>query len=189
MEKSRAIFLDRDGVIIHNRANYIISKENIKIYPFAIPALRILKQLDFSLFIISNQSAVGRGIINIDQMESIQNSLEKSLWEQGITINGTYFCPHHPEANCECRKPRPGLIFSAVEKHRIDLSQSWMIGDAYSDIEAAKNAGIQNTFLVRTGRGNKQIRQYQYSGKVQPAYITKNILSAANTLQHLYKNI
>ena len=111
--------------------------------------LKQLQKRGFYLFIISNQSVVGRGIISQNELDQINSYILAELEKKGCTINGLYFCPHLPDDCCQCRKPNPYMLFQAASEHEIDLSQSWMIGDKLSDIEAGKNAGCQ-TFQIKT---------------------------------------
>ncbi len=151
-----AVFLDRDGVIIHNRANYVRSWNQVKIYPFSLSAIRHLSQ-HFFVFIITNQSPIGRGLLEEKVVIQINSELNKRITEAGGRVDQIYYCPHAPEENCDCRKPKPGMIQDAVTDYPIDLSRSWLIGDAISDIQAGINAGISNNILLKTGRGKKQI--------------------------------
>jgi D-glycero-D-manno-heptose 1,7-bisphosphate phosphatase len=151
-----AIFLDRDGVIIHNRANYVRSWEEVKIYPYSLPAIRQLSP-HFSIFIITNQSPIGRGLLEEQVVIHINTKLKNLITEAGGRVDQIYYCPHAPQVKCSCRKPKPGMIHQAAADYAIELSSSWLIGDAISDIQAGINAGIPNNILLQTGRGKKQL--------------------------------
>lgn len=153
-----AIFLDRDGVIIENRPSYVRSWEDVHIFPQAVEALVKLSSSSFKIVIVTNQSAVGRGIIPLEVAWDINHRLVKVLEKAGGRIDALYMCPHAPEEECDCRKPKPGLLFQAAEALSIDLKQSIMIGDALSDILAGQAAGIPQTALVLTGQGSKQVQ-------------------------------
>jgi D-glycero-D-manno-heptose 1,7-bisphosphate phosphatase len=151
-----AIFLDRDGVIIENRSNYVRSWEDVAIFPQAVSALFRVRLSPYKVVVVTNQSAVGRGIISYQEAEAINRRLMAELERAGCRIDGLFLCPHAPEAQCTCRKPQPGLILQAVQALSLDVSRSWMIGDAWSDLQAGHNAGICQNVLVRTGRGQEQ---------------------------------
>lgn len=151
-----AIFLDRDGVIIENRQTYVRSWEDVEIYPQALAALVQAKSTPYKLVIVTNQSAVGRGIIPLAIAWEVNNRLVETIEYAGGRIDGVFMCPHAPHENCECRKPKPGLLLQAARQLSLDLSRSVMIGDALSDLLAGQAAGIPLTVLVRTGRGARQ---------------------------------
>jgi D-glycero-D-manno-heptose 1,7-bisphosphate phosphatase len=151
-----AIFLDRDGVIIENRDTYVRSWADVSIYPDALPALAQLNNLTYKIVIVTNQSAVGRGLMGMETALDINRRLSVEIEKAGGRVDGIFMCPHAPEENCSCRKPQPGLIFQAAEALQLNLQQSILIGDALSDIQAGQSAGIPQTILVRTGRGVRQ---------------------------------
>jgi len=157
---NRAIFLDRDGVLIHNRAKYIRTWDDVKIYPFTFQAISALAKLQYKIIVLTNQSAIGRGLVNTRTIHDINQQLENKIQANGGRIDRFYLCPHAPQDRCECRKPRPGLVFQAQNDYDIDLENSWLIGDAYSDIQAGVNSGIKNLILVQTGRGKKQLKNF-----------------------------
>lgn len=151
-----AIFLDRDGVIIENRSSYVRSWNDVAIYPQALSALARTKASSYKIVIITNQSAVGRGVITLGAAWEINYRLVKAIEQAGGRIDAVFMCPHAPEEGCDCRKPQPGLIERAAETLALDLSQSILIGDALSDIEAGQAAGVGQVALVRTGLGSEQ---------------------------------
>ena len=151
-----AIFLDRDGVIIENRSNYVRSWDDVAIFGQALTALARIYSSPFKIFVVTNQSAIGRGIISLETAVEINDRLLKVVKQTGGRIDGIFMCPHVPQDHCECRKPKPGLILQAAESHDLDLSRSILIGDAFSDIMAAQSAGVFHKVLVRTGLGEEQ---------------------------------
>lgn len=151
-----AIFLDRDGVIIENRENYVRSWTDVAIYPQALAALSRLCSKPYKIVIITNQSAIGRGIITEQVADEINHRLVSEIVRAGGRVDGVFLCPHAPDENCECRKPKPGLLFQAARRLDIDLSQSILIGDSLSDLLAGQAAGIQRTALVLTGKGSEE---------------------------------
>ncbi|RPI86214.1 MAG: HAD family hydrolase [Chloroflexi bacterium] len=151
-----AIFMDRDGVIIENRENYVLSLKDVSIYPFTFQALASIRSSLYKIILITNQSAVGRGLLSLDEAQGINLRLVELIRLEGGRIDAVYMCPHAPSDVCSCRKPEPGLFFQAAEEMGIDLANSIMIGDALTDLLAAERAGIPKTALVMTGRGLEQ---------------------------------
>jgi D-glycero-D-manno-heptose 1,7-bisphosphate phosphatase len=151
-----AIFLDRDGVIIENCPNYVRSWEDVQIFAPAVAALTKLVATPYAVVLVTNQSAVGRGILSLEQAHSINTRLVKTIVQAGGRVEGVYLCPHAPADQCDCRKPRPGMFHQAAQELSLDLSQSMMIGDAYTDLLAGQRAGVGKIALVRTGRGAAQ---------------------------------
>jgi histidinol-phosphate phosphatase family protein len=150
-----AIFLDRDGVLVENRADYIRAWREVEFIPDAFDAMRRLGASDYVIVIVTNQSAVGRGLISIDEALSINHRISTEVVERGGRVDASYLCPHVPEDKCFCRKPAPGMLLRAATELNLDLSHSYLIGDAITDLEAAEAVGVRG-ILVRTGRGNEQ---------------------------------
>lgn len=159
-----AIFLDRDGVLIENRADYVRNWSQVNIFPEAIEALSNPSLEGYKIVIVTNQSAVERGIISINTAVNINDRLIELIHNQGGRMDGAFLCPHIPKSNCDCRKPKPGLILQAANKLSVDLKRSWMIGDAWSDVQAGQAAGVFGTVLVKTGRGIEQLSMSQPIG-------------------------
>jgi D-glycero-D-manno-heptose 1,7-bisphosphate phosphatase len=151
-----ALLLDRDGVIIENRDEYVLSWADVEIYPGALEALARASRSRYKIVIVTNQSAIGRGKISREKAEEINQQLLKKIEAAGGRVDGVFMCPHTPEDGCTCRKPQPGLLFQAAQTLSLDLSRSILIGDALSDIRAGQAAGIHQSILVRTGRGKSQ---------------------------------
>jgi D-glycero-D-manno-heptose 1,7-bisphosphate phosphatase len=153
------IFLDRDGVLIENRPDYVRDWSQVEIIPEAIRALSLAPIKKYKVIIVTNQSSVGRGLVSLKNAQNINQQLINLIHEQGGQIDGVYMCPHAPEDDCLCRKPLPGLLLQATKDLSLDLQRSWMIGDAWSDIQAGAAAGVRGTILLKTGRGIEQLRQ------------------------------
>jgi D-glycero-D-manno-heptose 1,7-bisphosphate phosphatase len=151
-----ALFLDRDGVIIENRQDYVRSWSDVAIYTQALNALVKIKSSLHKIFIITNQSVVGRGLISQATAREINDRLVNEIRSSGGRIDGVFMCPHAPDENCSCRKPEPGLILDAASEHSIELKKSILVGDALSDIIAGQSAGVDQNILVSTGRGLAQ---------------------------------
>lgn len=156
--KTPALFLDRDGVIIENRAAYVRSWADVTFYAQALKTLSRLRHWPGKIIIVTNQSVVGRGLITLRDAQAINRRLTKEIRRAGGRIDAVLMCPHAPEDNCVCRKPKPGLLIQAAQAFEIDLTRSIMIGDALTDIAAGRAAGVQHVALVRTGRGMQQLQ-------------------------------
>lgn len=154
-----AIFLDRDGVLIENRSDYVLNWSHVKIYPEAIRSLSLPAIKNYKVVIVTNQSAIGRGFISLQIANGINCRLVNTIRHSGGQVDGVYMCPHKPDDGCLCRKPKPGLLFQAAKEMSLDLQHSWMIGDAWSDVQAGQSAGVRQAILLKTGRGREQLLQ------------------------------
>ncbi len=146
----KAAFIDRDGTLIEE-VNFLSSVNDLRIFDYTNDALAQLRSDGFNIFVLTNQSGIGRDLYTVDDMISIHNAMQQRL---GGVIDGFYFCPHLPDAGCHCRKPNLGMIESACADFDIDLKNSWMIGDKNLDVETGFNAGI-STAMVMTGYGSE----------------------------------
>ena len=154
-QKSRsAVFLDRDGVLIENVSTYVRTWDDVCAFPYTTSSLDRLKELGFQVFVVTNQAIVGRGLMSLETVQDLHRKIIE-LVDPHHVITKSYLCPHHPDENCLCRKPLPGSLVAASQEFGIDLSRSFMVGDAISDVEAGINAGTQ-AILVKTGRGKTQ---------------------------------
>jgi D-glycero-D-manno-heptose 1,7-bisphosphate phosphatase len=172
-----AIFLDRDGVIIENRSNYVLKWEDVAIFGQALTALAAIHSSAYKIVMVTNQSAVGRGIITLESVREINKRLVKIIEQTGGRIDGVYVCPHAPQDHCECRKPKPGLLLQAAEDHELDLSRSILIGDTLSDVMAGQAAGVGRTVLVRTGLGAGQ--EFSTKAKEMKSFLIYDTLEEA----------
>lgn len=178
---SPAIFLDRDGVIVENRENYIRSWEDVEIFGQALVALREAAKTPYKIVIVTNQSAIGRGLVTPQAAEEINRRLLQEIEAAGGRVDGLFMCPHTPEDGCECRKPKPGLILQAARALSIDLSRSILIGDALSDLQAAQAAGVGQVALVRTGRGAEQAQQAE-AAQIGPFRVFADLAEALESV-------
>ena len=172
------VFLDRDGVINQDSPNYIKSRSEFFPLPGSIEAMVRLSQAGIRVIIITNQSAVNRGMISLDELQAIHHALCKAVSAQGGRITDIFFCPHRPDENCDCRKPKPGLILAACKRHGIDLSHSIMIGDSAKDILAGQAAGCYRTVLVQTGNGQSALQSLDQAGH-PPDHVAVDLAAAA----------
>jgi D-glycero-D-manno-heptose 1,7-bisphosphate phosphatase len=176
-----AIFLDRDGVIIENRSNYVRSWADVEFYPQAIEALASRITGAYKLIIITNQSPIGRGILTREQFDEINQRILREIDAAGVKVDGVYVCPHHPDDGCECRKPRPGMLLQAAREHQLDLDNSILVGDALSDLQAGIAAGVGRVMLVRTGRGAEQEKSSE-AADMQPFEVYANLAEALSAI-------
>jgi D-glycero-D-manno-heptose 1,7-bisphosphate phosphatase len=153
-----AIFLDRDGTLNVDHG-YVHEIDNFEFIEGAIEACLKLKEMGFLLVLVTNQSGIARGKFTEDQFFRLTEWMDWSLADRGVDLDGIYFCPHHPEAVveeykqvCDCRKPQPGMFFTAKEELNIDMAASYMVGDKLEDMQAAINAGVGTKILVRSGK-------------------------------------
>jgi D-glycero-D-manno-heptose 1,7-bisphosphate phosphatase len=179
-----AIFLDRDGVIIENRGDYVRSWADVEVFPQALQALAVLSRGPYLIILVTNQSAVGRGHISAETAAGINSRLLAVIREAGGRVDAVYMCPHDPAAGCACRKPRPGLLLRAVEELELDLERSVMIGDALTDIRAGQAAGVGRCVLLRTGRGRDQERLPEAAG-LPPFAVYDDLQAALDSLSEL----
>ena len=154
-----AILLDRDGVLIENRSDYVRDWSQVKIIPEAIQVLSLATARNYKVVIVTNQSAIGRGLVLPANAEEINRRLLHLIRQHGGQVDAVYMCTHKPDDDCFCRKPRPGLLLQAARELSLDLQRSWMIGDAWSDVQAGQRAGVRHTVLLKTGRGSEQLLQ------------------------------
>lgn len=183
----RAVFLDRDGVIIENRSDYVREWSHVKLLPNVMKALSGFQHQGYKIVVVTNQSAIGRGLIALQAAQMINDRLVEIIKESGGWIDSVYMCPHKPEDQCACRKPLPGLLLQAARELSLDLGSSWMIGDAWSDVLAGQAAGVNGTVLVRSGRGSAQLLQTQPEG-IQPFLVSDDLFDAFNTLAYRGKD-
>jgi D-glycero-D-manno-heptose 1,7-bisphosphate phosphatase len=146
-----AVFLDRDGVINENRDDYVKSIDELEFLPGAVDAAGRLSAAGIRIVIVSNQQGVGRGIISPKSLEQVNAAVLRKLVESDVKVSGVYYCPHLKEDDCECRKPKPGLLIKAAADLEIDLNRSVFVGDAPSDVQAGRAAGCA-TVLVLSGK-------------------------------------
>lgn len=162
--KLPAIFLDRDGVLNRNRLDHVKAWDEFEFLPGVLNALARVAGVSLPVIIISNQSAIGRGLITRAAVDEIMRRMVSEIRAAGGRIDDVLYCPHRPEDGCTCRKPQPGLLLQAATRWNLDLAASVLVGDAAADVLAAQRAGCR-PLLVLTGRGTEQLALLQASGR------------------------
>jgi len=172
-----AVFLDRDGTI-NEEVSFLSRMEQLRLYPQTLEAIRLINDAGMKAVVVTNQSGIARGYFTEEFVRSVHDRINELLRDGGARIDGFYVCPHHPvygngiyKRECECRKPKPGLLLQAAAELDIDLARSYMVGDMLKDVEAGKKVGVKGV-LVRTGYGASVIRTDM------PAYIAEDVLEA-----------
>jgi len=146
----KTIFLDRDGVI-NKEKNYLHKVEDFEFIDGIFKSCKYLKSLGYEIIIVTNQSGISRGYYSENDFQNITDWMINQFNKNGIEILNIFYCPHSPNSDCNCRKPKPGMLIEAKNMHSINMKKSWMVGDSERDIEAANLAGIDNTVMVRSG--------------------------------------
>lgn len=193
IHKKPAIFMDRDGTLVKD-IDLLHEVEGLELFPFSATAIKKINDSGFLTFLITNQPVVARNLCDISMVKEIHNKLETLLGEEGAYLNDIYFCPHHPERgypeenkefkiDCDCRKPKIGMIKKAVEEYNIDVESSWLIGDTATDIQTGINAGL-NTILIRTGKGGSA-KKFE----VTPDFVFDNLECAIDYILYGKDNI
>lgn len=178
MEK-KIVILDRDGTIITER-NYLSHHSQVELIPNAAIGLKELRELGLGLLVITNQAGIGKGYFSLDDLKLIHKRMIDLLAIEGVSLDGIYFCPHIPEDNCNCRKPKLGLVEKATKEHNFDPKASFVIGDKAIDIELGQKIGAK-TFLVRTGYGAEVEKQ----NLVKPDRTVDDLLQASEIIKTL----
>jgi histidinol-phosphate phosphatase family protein len=172
----KAVFLDRDGTI-NEEVNYLSKIEQLRILPKVPSAVKLLNENDFLAIIITNQSGIARGFFTKEELDNINAHLMEGLSREDAKIDGIFICPHHPDAGCDCRKPKTGLLERAALEFDIDLLSSFIVGDKYTDLKTGANAGCK-TILVKTGYGRDEVEKIE-SWDLKPDFIAQDLLEAA----------
>jgi len=146
----KIFFIDRDGVI-NKEIGYLHEIERFVFIDGVIESLQYIQGKGYQIIVITNQSGIGRGLYSIDQFHELNDWMIAYLESKKIYLLDVFYCPHSPEEDCMCRKPKPGLYENAQKRYKIDMANSWSIGDKETDIIAAQKAGVKNTILVRSG--------------------------------------
>jgi len=183
MQKSRAVFLDRDGVIVEQVAGYVHRPEDLVLVPGAAEAIACLNKTEFLVVLVTNQAGVAKGYLTPADLDLIHVRLEEELEKRGARLDAIYTCLHHPEAtvpefaqDCDCRKPGTGMLDRAARERGIDLHRSYLVGDMTTDVLAGKRAGCR-TILVKTGFGGQDGRF-----EVEPDFVVADLAAAVSLI-------
>lgn len=183
--QKHCIFLDRDGVICEEKKTpYVRTPEEFKFIPGCSKAISLLKQLGFYVIVITNQSGINRGIVKKENFKAIQKKMIETLQKKNASLDAVYVCPHTPEENCACRKPKPTNILKAARTFGIQLAGSYFIGDKLIDVQAGKAAGCR-TVLVLSGKGKAELRKLRdekNADGMKPDFTARDLLDAARKI-------
>ena len=182
-----AVFLDRDGTI-NEEMGYINHPDRFVVFPFVAEAIRIFNQLGLKVIVVTNQSGIARGYFEESMVIGLHDRLVKGMAQADASIDAIYYCPHHPtegikpyRLECDCRKPKPGMIIQAARDHDIDLKKSYMIGDRYKDIVFGNNLNLRTGFVM-TGYGKGEYIYQKHQWKRQPDLTAENLLKMARQI-------
>ena len=173
MEK--VVFLDRDGVISKDSPDHIKSWEEFHFLPKAKDAVKLLTDNGFNVIIITNQSVIARGMTSVEELEQMHSNTVKEIEKKGGRIVDIYYCPHHPDDGCNCRKPAPGMLLQAIKDHDIDPKKSFMVGDRMMDVKVGKKVGTRS-IIIPSKLGLKEMKEEK---NVKPDYIAKDLYDAS----------
>lgn len=183
----RAIFIDRDGTI-SEEVGYVNHTSRYRVFPFAAEAIKLINDAGWLAVLVTNQAGVARGYFKEELIHAVHDRLAQELAHGGARLDAVYYCPHHPTVgdapyrlDCDCRKPKPGLIKRAANELDIALARSWMIGDRYGDTELARNAGTRSA-LVLTGYGRGEHEYQRETWQHQPDLVAENLLEAVKEI-------
>lgn len=181
---SIAVFLDRDGVLCENRPTYVKVQQEFEWIPGAREALGIFARLEIPVVIVTNQSAINRGLTTLDAVQSLHEGMRQAIRDSGGRLDAVYFCPHRPDEGCLCRKPGVLLFHRAAAELEVDLAGSYLIGDSLSDLQAGWDLNLQ-VILVRTGLGEQTAARLNGPGR--DARIVRDVLEAARWIGARHK--
>ncbi|UCD77374.1 MAG: D-glycero-beta-D-manno-heptose 1,7-bisphosphate 7-phosphatase [Desulfobacterales bacterium] len=173
----KVVFLDRDGTINRDSPDYIKSRSEFGFIPGAIAAIGELTAGGFTCIVITNQSALARGFISTAELDAMHAMMCDEIAAGGGSIKDIFFCPHLPDAGCNCRKPAPGLLFRAQRKYNIDLTDAIMVGDSTKDIECGHIAGCGRTVLVKSGK-DADVEKQLHQKNLTADYVAADLLEA-----------
>ena len=185
--KRRAVFIDRDGTI-SEEVGYVNHPTRYRVFPYAAAAVRLLNEAGVLAVLVTNQAGVARGYFAEELIETVHNLLRQELERDGARLDAIYYCPHHPSVgappyrlDCDCRKPRPGLLRRAARDLDLDMAASWMIGDRYGDVELARNAGVRAAFVL-SGYGRGEWEYQRAAWQHEPDLIADDLLAAVQEI-------
>lgn len=172
-----AVFLDRDGTIAEE-VGYLNHASRFRMFPFAAAAIRRLNEAGLPVVIVSNQSGVGRGYFPESLVRTVNDLMIELLAASNAHVDAIYYCPHTSADNCDCRKPKTGMLDRAAREHSLDFARSFVVGDRYGDIELARRAGAKG-ILVRSGYGEGELAWHSAKWPSQPDFVAEDLSKAA----------
>ncbi|MBI4483532.1 MAG: HAD family hydrolase [Acidobacteria bacterium] len=180
---SRAVFLDRDGTLIEE-VGYVNHVDRIRLYPWSAEAVQMLNHSGLKTIIVTNQAGIARGYFTEDLLDRVHEKLRAELARGGARLDAIYYCPHHPREGqppwrqeCECRKPKPGMLLRAATEMDLDLPASFVVGDRYGEVEMARSVGASSVFLLSGyGRGEYEYQRGQWPHP--PDHVANDLLGA-----------
>jgi D-glycero-D-manno-heptose 1,7-bisphosphate phosphatase len=173
-----AVFLDRDGTIAEE-VGYLNHASRFRMFPFVAAAIHRLNEAGLPVIVVTNQSGVGRGYFPESLVHTVNEMMTKQLAKAGAQINAIYYCPHVSAENCDCRKPKTGMLERAALENALDLQRSFVVGDRYGDMELARNARARSV-LVRTGYGEGELAWHAANWPVQPDFVAEDLTQAVD---------
>lgn len=183
----RAVFIDRDGTI-SEEVGYINHPSRFRVFPYSAAAIKLLNDGGWLAIVVTNQAGVARGYFEENMIQTIHETLNQEMAATDARIDAIYYCAHHPSVgeppyriDCDCRKPKPGLIHRAAKEFDIDLAASWMVGDRYGDIELARNAGVNSAFVM-SGYGRGEWEHQRQSWTHHPDLTANHLLEAVKLI-------
>jgi D-glycero-D-manno-heptose 1,7-bisphosphate phosphatase len=183
----RAVFIDRDGTI-SEEVGYVNHVSRYRLFPFAAEAVRTLNERGWLAVLVTNQAGVARGYFEENLIGAVHQLLSDELERGGARLDAIYYCPHHPSVgeppyrqDCDCRKPKPGLLLRAARELNLDLARCWMVGDRHSDTELARNAGVRSAFVL-TGYGRGELEHQSAAWRHHPDLVAENLFAAVRKI-------
>ena len=180
-----AVFLDRDGTIAEE-VGYLNHARRFRMFPFVAAAIRRLNEAGLPVIVVTNQSGVGRGYFPESLVHTVNELMTEQLSMGRAKIDAIYYCPHTSAENCNCRKPKTGMLDRAAQEHALDLRRSFVVGDRYGDVELARNASARS-ILVRTGYGEGELAWHAAKWTVQPDFVAEDLAQAADWILRQHK--
>lgn len=187
---NQAVFIDRDGTI-SEEVGYINHTSRFRLFPYAAAAIEQLHEAGYLAILVTNQAGVARGYFSEDMVKAVHQRMTEELEASGATLDAVYYCAHHPSVgelpyryDCDCRKPKPGLLLRAASDFNLNLTNSWMVGDRYSDVELARNAGVKSV-LVLSGYGRGEWEHQRDNWTILPDLVAEDLLEAVSLIRSL----
>lgn len=174
--RNKAVFVDRDGTI-NVDVHYLDDPDKFEMYPGVPIGVKKLQEHGFKIIVITNQSGIARGYFTEEQLSGVHERMKQEFQKFGVTLDGIYYCPHHPDDKCNCRKPNTGLFEKAIREHNINVEKSYMLGDKILDISAGEKIGVR-TVLIPEPHLREDFLSQKNEWEYHPDYIADDFLDA-----------